>query len=287
MKKKVKQPIITQKELNKISRYMQEVKKSGYRPWVTVRSSHTIGQGQVIYSHKTKRVHHFLSRGELQPFFHFEHDPNVIDIFEQYPLPIKETMEIAKELNIVHPGAYQEAPDYDGNVPAKTMSTDYVVRYKNKQLCAFNFKYADSLDPEETSPQAVARTNAKNEIEREFFTRHNMGWVQYTEKSFDHNVTANLKYLRECFDHEDELAVEDQFKAIVLSRLKVGFINIPEATVRQILELVATECGISLFQAQCLFQWLTYHRILDFNWLVPINLNRPLSLLGQEVNNAG
>ncbi|CAH1589362.1 TnsA endonuclease N-terminal domain-containing protein [Vibrio rotiferianus] len=283
MTKPVKQPIITEKERNQITKYLRMVKKLGYRPWVTVRQSHTIGQGQVAYSWKTKRTHHLLGRGELQPFFHFEHDPNVVDIFDQYPLPIEETMAIAKEQNIVHPGAYEEADDYDGCVPAKTMSTDYVVRYKNNRLHAFNFKYNDSLDPNETSPQAVARTNAKHHIERIFHTRHNIGWTQLSEKSFDHNVTANLKYLRECFDHEDELRVDEQFKAIVLSRLSAIFTNNPDATVREVLARVADDCGISLFQSQCLFQWLTYHNVIDFNWLTPINLNRPFPLSNTEV----
>ncbi len=53
---------------------------------------------------------------------------NQISFYNQ--IPIKETMKISNELNIIHLGTNQEAADYDGNVPAKTMSTDYVVRYK-------------------------------------------------------------------------------------------------------------------------------------------------------------
>ncbi|MFQ2920387.1 hypothetical protein ACK3YF_14290 [Aeromonas allosaccharophila] len=67
--KMVKQPIITDAEIAKTERYNRDIQAWGYRPWVTVRQSHTHGQGQIVYSHKTKREHHLLSRGERRPFF--------------------------------------------------------------------------------------------------------------------------------------------------------------------------------------------------------------------------
>ena len=136
MKEKVQQPIITQKELNKVKRYLAKVKKEGYRPWVTVRQSHTIGQGQIMMSHKTNRTHHFLSRGESKPFYHYEADALVNEIFEQYPLDINQTMKIAEELNIVHPASYEEAGEHGGSKPAKTMTLDYVISRADGSLHA-------------------------------------------------------------------------------------------------------------------------------------------------------
>ena len=54
--KTIKQPQIVQKELNKINKYYDEVEKFGYRPWNTVRQSHTYGQGQEIF-HLRRVVH--------------------------------------------------------------------------------------------------------------------------------------------------------------------------------------------------------------------------------------
>ena len=73
--KMVKQPIITDAEIAKTERYNRDIQARGYRPWVTVRQSHTYGQGQIVFSHKTGREHHLLSRGERLPFFCLEHDP--------------------------------------------------------------------------------------------------------------------------------------------------------------------------------------------------------------------
>ena len=214
MKLPVTQPIITQKEKNKIERYLALVKKEGYRPFVTVRQSHTIGQGQIIYSHETGRTHHFLSRGEIVPFFHFESNNIIKDIFEQYPLPIEATLKYAVDLDIVHPGSYQEAEDFDGHKPAKTMTLDYVVKHQDNSLHAYNFKYADALNPTLTSPQSVARTEAKAKIERMYCEKNNISWTQLTELSFDAKVTNNLRYLREYKDHEHELNVSEEFKVI-------------------------------------------------------------------------
>jgi hypothetical protein len=281
MKLPVTQPIITQKEKNKIERYIALVKKEGYRPFVTVRQSHTIGQGQIIYSHETNRTHHFLSRGELVPFFHFEANNIVEDIFDQYPLPIEDTLKYAVDLNIVHPGSYQEAEDFDGHKPAKTMTLDYVVKHQDKSLHAYNFKYADALNPKLTSPQSVARTEAKAKIEREYCEKNNISWTQLTELSFHSNVTNNLRYLREYKEYEKEFNVSDEFKVIALTSFRIYFEKHPEMTVYRIIEMVANDLGIALFQGQFLFQMLAYNRVISFDWLELIDLNRPLPLVGE------
>jgi len=279
MKLPVTQPIITQKEKNKIERYLALVKKEGYRPFVTVRQSHTIGQGQIIYSHETGRTHHFLSRGELVPFFHFEANNIVKDIFDQYPLPIEDTLKYAVDLNIVHPGSYQEAEDFDGHRPAKTMTLDYVVKHQDNSLHAYNFKYADALNPKLTSPQSVARTEAKAKIERKYCKKNKISWTQLTELSFHSNVTNNLRYLREYKEHEHEFNVSEEFKVIALTCFRINFENYPNVTVYKIIEMTAAELGIELFQSQFLFQMFVYNRALTIDWLELIDLNRPLSMV--------
>jgi len=277
--KKVTQPIITQKEKNKIERYLALVKKEGYRPFVTVRQSHTIGQGQIIYSHETGRTHHLLSRGELVPFFHFEANNIVENIFEQYPLPIEDTLKYAVDLNIVHPGSYQEAEDFHGHKPAKTMTLDFVVKHQDNSLHAYNFKYADALDRKLTNPQSVARTKAKAKIERKYCKKNKISWTQLTERSYNSNVTNNLRYLREYKEHEAEFEVNDEFKVIALTCFRINFEQHPKLTVYKIIEMAAYDLQIGLFQSQFLFQMLAYNQLLSFDWLELIDLNRPLPLV--------
>jgi hypothetical protein len=287
MAKKVQQPIITQKELNKVKSYLRRVKKEGSRPWATVRSTQTNRQGQIIFSNKTNRTHHFLSRGELQPFFHFEASTEVSEILEQYPLDINQTLAIAEELNIVHPGSYEEAVEFDGHKPAKTMSIDYVIKHTDGSLHAYNFKYASSLDPKLTSPVAVARTEAKATIERLYCRRHDMTWTQLTEENFNKSVTQNLKFLREFFDFKDEVNISDDIKSLVLCQFKIALENHSSCTLRTLLENVSSDSKLPLHQIQSLFQMFVYTRLIDFDWTVELDLNRPLPLVIKDEVYAG
>lgn len=276
MVKIIKQPIATKKELDKINRYHSRVKKSGYVPWVTVRQSHSIGQGQIVINSKLDRALHFLSRGELQPYFHFEHNSNVVNIFEQFPLPLDATLKIAKKLNILHPGSYIEAIKYDGQTPAKTMSTDYLVKLKNGKYIAYSFKYSDSLDPTETSPISVARTNKKFEIERFYWNSLGIRFIIITEKTFHAVVTNNLRYLREHLEYPELINVGKKQLKFVLGKMQCVFDEELLLTVREVLVEVASFLKIDLFQCQCLFQYFVYSGALKVNLLQLINLNQPL-----------
>lgn len=282
MVKKIKQPIATQKELNKINAYHQKVKKSGYVPWVTVRQSHSIGQGQIVINSKLDRALHFLSRGELQPYFHFEHDSNVINIFEQFPLPLDATLKIASKLNILHPGSYIEAIKYDGQIPAKTMSTDYLVKLKNGKYIAYSFKYSDSLDPTETSPISVARTNKKLEIEKCYWNSQGIEFIIITEKTFHAVVTNNLRYLREHLEYPELVNIGKKQLKLVFEKMQRVFDEEPFLTVREVLVKVSLLLNIDLFQCQCLFQKFVYAGLLKVDLLQLINLNQPLHVKVEE-----
>jgi len=272
----IMQPIATKKEREKINRYHSRVKKSGYVPWVTVRQSHSIGQGQIVINSKLDRALHFLSRGELQPYFHFEHNSNVVNIFEQFPLPLDATLKIATKLNILHPGSYFEAIYYDGQTPAKTMSTDYLVKLKNGKYIAYSFKYSDSLDPTETSPVSVARTNKKFEIERAYWNSQGIKFIIITEKTFHTVVTNNLRYLREHLEYPELLNIGKKQLKFVLEQMQCLFDDEPLLTVREVLVEVSSLLDVELFQCQCLFQYFVYSGALKVDLLQLINLNQPL-----------
>ncbi|QSX34467.1 TnsA endonuclease N-terminal domain-containing protein [Shewanella avicenniae] len=275
--KNVIQPEINKSELNKIESYTAKLKREkNYKPWLTARNSHTYGQAQVISSVKFGRVHHFLSRGEAAAFFHFEANQNVIALYEQYPLPLNETMQIAIALNIVHPATTLEFEQYDGVKVAKTMTLDYLVQYRSGDWDAYNFKYASSLDPNFTDPRQVARTRAKELIERAYCEQNNISWRQLTEHSFDEELTRNLIYLRECFERPDVIEVSDDVKSALLFQFKKAFKEHPLHAIRDILEHVGTCFGLTLKETELFFQLLVYRRQLLCDLTQPLVLNRPL-----------
>jgi hypothetical protein len=283
--KTIKQPQIVQKELNKINKYYDEVEKFGYRPWNTVRQSHTYGQGQEIFSPKTNRTHHLYSRGERLPFFALEHRPAIVDIYEQFPLPITETLKLAEELNIWHPAAYKERHEHGGIIPAKTMTSDFVVKIKladsTSRIKVFSFKYSSALDPERSMRQA-RRTQEKLDLEKKYWEDQGVEWILVTEQSFNPSYISNLEYLRDCYNYPENLDVSEAFFNLIVRRLSELFISNPNMTVMQVLKLVSNEQCISLHECQSLFQKAVYENVLKLNINYPIVLFRSLQAEATE-----
>jgi len=289
IRRKLKQPIITDSELNKIEKYNKDI-KSGYRPWVTVRQSHTHGQGHIVHSAKTGREHHLLSRGERLPFFMFERDSSVIDILEQYPLPINETMKLAVKHNILHPGAYKERKKHDNKIPAKTMTTDLVVIKKKPSgqiiLQPYSFKYAGALDVIDQDIRKYNRTKSKLRLEEKFWETQTNKLVILTEQDFSRTEIYNLEFFRECYDYPEYTRVSDEFRYIIYLNICRHFLEYPTFTLKQHLASLAQELNIEFLQIFYVFQKLVYENILILDLTHRIELYRPVRLYSKVRNYA-
>ena len=287
--KTVKQPEFTQKELNKIITYHNEVEKYGYKPWNTIRQSHTYGQGQEILNRFNDRTIHLYSRGERQLFVLLEAMPNVIDIKEQFPLPLNETLDLASELNIKHPGAYKERFEHDGIIPAKTMTSDLVVTFRllnnEEKIVVYSFKYQESLDYL-ANPRTAKRTWDKLKLEREYWQREEIEWVLMTEQCYSPIYIYNLEYLRECFEYPELLDVSDEFYQLFIKSFRQYDDKYSVYTLRYILEKVSDELNMGLFHAQALFQKATYFKDLKIDLFHEVELFRPLIANPVEVKYA-
>lgn len=287
--KTVKQPEFTQKELNKIIAYHNDVEKYGYKPWNTIRQSHTYGQGQEILNRFNDRTIHLYSRGERQLFVLLEAMPNVIDIKEQFPLPLNETLDLASELNIKHPGAYKERFEHDGIIPAKTMTSDLVVTFRllnnEEKIVVYSFKYQESLDYL-ANPRTAKRTWDKLKLEREYWQREEIEWVLMTEQCYSPIYIYNLEYLRECFEYPELLYVSDEFYQLFIKSFRQYDDKYSVYTLRYILEKVSDELNMGLFHAQALFQKAAYFKDLKIDLFHEVELFRPLIANPVEVKYA-
>ncbi|MGC5428781.1 TnsA endonuclease N-terminal domain-containing protein, partial [Aeromonas veronii bv. sobria] len=207
----------------------------------------------------------------------------VIDILEQYPLPLHQTLEIAASLNVVHPGNYQERGNHGGRIPAKTMTQDYVVLRQSDsgkaRLTAYSFKYSDALDPAITSPRVVNRTRAKEKIALEYWRTQNVDHVLVTEKDFDATFIYNLEFLRECYDSKNLLQVSADFYDNVIVQFKSHMMTAPLSTLRMLIQQVAHEINIDELQVACLFQHAVYTGRIDIDLTRRIELYHPLPAL--------
>jgi len=98
---------------------------SDYIPWIKVYEVKSSGVCWRILGEKTNRIHHFLSTLEKKVFLFYDNHSEVIDIREQFPLDLKETLAISSFLKLKHI-SFEDKP--------VTMTTDFLIDFKDKQI---------------------------------------------------------------------------------------------------------------------------------------------------------
>lgn len=71
---------------------------SKYEPFIKVHEISSKGESYRIFGRNSLRPHHLLSRLELSAFLIFDRYHLTVDIKEQYPLPIVDTLSICERL---------------------------------------------------------------------------------------------------------------------------------------------------------------------------------------------
>ena len=148
--------------LNRIKQGYGEGQGQVYKPWLGVQDVPSEGRSHRIYSHHTKRVHQLFSDLERTVFITIDWKPSTLDIREQFPLILDDTLDIAKEAGIHH-------PEMEGI--KQVMTSDFLVDTadKNRPKFVLQAKYIRDLEDK--------RTIEKLEIE------HSLTGKVYLEKS--------------------------------------------------------------------------------------------------------
>lgn len=154
-----------------------------YKPWLTVRDVPSKGLSTRDKGWTTGRVHHFLSNLELEYFYTLDWNPHVSDIREQYPLPIKETLDIANRLGIKHPFVNQ----YNENA---VMTTDFLI---DSLLNGSPILLARSIKTE--SDLLSKRTLEKIMIEQLYWQEQGIEFKVVTEKQIQKNLAWNVGFI--------------------------------------------------------------------------------------------
>jgi hypothetical protein len=155
------------------------------------RMLHRLGTSVEWSDGRLTRQHHLLSNIETSYFYILEWAPSVVDVREQFPLPLNATREIAAALRIAHPRIPKSSDDW-------TMTTDFLVTVaKNgrEKLLARAIKPSSEL--------TKARVIEKLEIERAFWASQNVDWGLVTEKEIDPVLVENVKYVHRWHRPED------------------------------------------------------------------------------------
>ena len=162
-------------------RYLKEGRGQGtgadYKPWIYIHDFPSRGISARIPGRTTGRIHHLLSRNEEYFFFILDADPEVLDIREQFPLRLSETMELSRRMNIRHP--------WKGGFPF-VLTTDFLISKKDG-LHARTVKCSDELE----NPRIIEKFS----IERAYWSSRGVDWKIVTEKQIDRNKALNLQWL--------------------------------------------------------------------------------------------
>ena len=162
-------------------RYLKEGRGQGtgadYKPWIYIHDFPSRGVSARIPGRTTGRIHHLLSRQEEYYFYILDDDPDVLDIREQFPLRLSETMEIAHTLNVKHP--------WKGDFPF-VMTTDFLIT-RTDGLHARTIKCSDELK----NP----RTIEKFSIEQAYWATRSIDWKIITERQISMDRALNCQWL--------------------------------------------------------------------------------------------
>ena len=94
---------------------------ASYKPYIKTREVPSIGTGRILKDKITGRQMHLLSQAEVYTYYLLRWDDSVIDIREQYPLELEDTLKIADHLGYKHP--------HDRKT---SMTTDFLVTYREE-----------------------------------------------------------------------------------------------------------------------------------------------------------
>lgn len=162
-------------------RYLKEGRGQGsgenYKPWIYIHDFPSRGISARVPGMTTGRIHHLLSRNEEFYFYILDTDPDVLDIREQFPLRLSETMGIARRLNIRHP--------WKNDFPF-VMTTDFLVT-KSDGLHARTVKSSDEL----SNPRVMEKFT----IEHDYWSSRGIDWKIITEKQINRDRALNLQWL--------------------------------------------------------------------------------------------
>ncbi|CEG25316.1 heteromeric transposase endonuclease subunit TnsA [Bacillus sp. B-jedd] len=171
----------------KYNRWIKEGRGQGegkeYKPWLTI---HDVPSSGVVSREKSwtvGRIHHLLSRLELNYFYVLDWADAVVDIREQYPLlPLDRTIEIAEDLGIPHPRD-PETKEY------MQITTDFYLKLKNgtkESFCARTVKPSNKI---------TKRTVEKFAIEKKYYDEQDVDWKIVTDKNLPKGLIHNIEWI--------------------------------------------------------------------------------------------
>ncbi len=271
-------------DLQNVLRRVKEGRGQGqgaeYRPYIQAKDIPSQGLTTRGTGWKTGRVHHFLSRLELNYFYTLEWSSVVLDIREQFPLlegTEITTLSVAESLGIPHPSQYNKRQRQQ--MPM-VMTTDLVVTAKlENRVDDFprSVKYGKDLADE--------RTVEKLELERQMWASWGKELKLVTEQEINKTLAANVRQIHQSRDAPTfgNLSQETLF---VISELLTSKVQQPHTSLARAALAVDENLGVEVGQSLAIAKYLIASRQWQINMMQPFEPTRPIELIGVELRGA-
>ncbi|PWW37047.1 TnsA endonuclease C-terminal domain-containing protein [Chromohalobacter israelensis] len=164
-----------------------------YKPFIYTRDVSSLGRSHRLFGSKCQRMHHLLSDLELAVFLSLDWSPKVVDVREQFPLRVEDTVRIAEEAGLPH-ARFKGTP--------QVLSSDFLVDFDDsaRPAMAIQAKYSSDLEKSEV----VERL----ELERRYWAEKGIPWAIVTEREVSKTAFANIQWLYPA-QSENELSLDE------------------------------------------------------------------------------
>ena len=158
---------------------------ANYKPYIKVNEFNSLGTTCNPVDWKTGRTMHFLSQGEMYLYHLLRFREDVIDIREQFPLELEETLAIAKDLGYKHP-----------KNKSTRMTSDLLVDFVDGTQTVYSVKRS-SKDLENK------RTREILAIEEAYWKAKDIDFKIIFTENLDINTVTNIRLVVEFYNKED------------------------------------------------------------------------------------
>lgn len=174
---------------------------SAYKPYIKTREIPSVGTGRILKDKISGRQMHLLSQGEVYAYYLLRWDDTVLDIREQYPLELADTLKIADHLGYKHP--------CDRNTP---MTTDFLVTYKEEDGTKTYKAYSVKND------KKVLQNNRTVEIQRiemAYWNLHGIPFEIVFKEDMNRIKVGNIEAVMDYWDIWDVMTDIDMVKYLI------------------------------------------------------------------------
>jgi len=227
-----------------------------YRPPIRARDVPSRGLSCEGKGIKTGRVHVFLSLLELSYFYLLEWSQRVVDIREQYPLPLEETLEIAKLHGLRH-------PIIPGTKEPNIITTDFLISVSYGDWLVEEFR---TVKPRQELQKPNVQEKLK--IEQLFCQSIGRSWGVVTEDEIPLQIVENIKFVHKFFDPQSLYPLSEQEIHRASQFLTERVIESDFA-----LKVIASDCDSYFFFNEGTSLSIAKHLVATRKWLIDMNFS--------------